>query len=112
MSEQTFKEKLKRKWGIENESQYWRIMLMFSLAGSSCVMVRKPVFQALNITSETNALLWWTAWALVIFPSYQVLLLFWGKILGVFPFAWWFEKKMLRRLGLYHKPEDGPPKLS
>ncbi|MFA5508762.1 MAG: DUF6787 family protein [Vulcanimicrobiota bacterium] len=110
---ETFHQKLKRKWGIETEGQYWRIMLMFSLAGSSCVFVRKPVFAMLGITSQTNPFLWWLAWLMVIFPSYQVLLLFWGKICGVFPFAWWFEKKMLRRLKLYSGPADeGPPKLS
>jgi uncharacterized protein DUF6787 len=113
MSEESFKLKLKRKWGIETESQYWRIMLMFTMAGSSCVFVRKPIFLALGITNDTNWAVWWLAWAAVIFPSYQVLLLFWGKIFGVFPFAWWFEKKMLRRLKLYNgPPDDGPPKLS
>lgn len=108
----SFKERLKTKWGIETESQYWRIMLVFSLAGSSCVFVRKPVFAQLGITDETNTLLWWSAWFFVIFPSYQVLLLFWGFIFRVFPFTLWFVQKMLRRLGLYSKPDEGPPKLS
>ena len=107
----TYKERLKTKWGIETEEQFWRIMIMFSLAGSCCVFVRKPVFQALNITDDTNAAIWWLAWLIVIFPSYQILLLFWGKVMGVFPFAWWFEKKMLRRMKLYKGPEEGPPQL-
>lgn len=109
----TYKQRLKKKWGIETESQFWRIMLMFSLAGSSCIFVRKPVFFALGIGPETPGYLWWLAWLMVIFPSYQVLLLLWGKVLGVFPFAWWFEKKMLRRFKLHNSPADEPPpKLS
>lgn len=105
------KERLKKKWGIRTENQFWRIMIMFSLAGSSCVLVRKPVFAQLGITADTNFALKTLAWLAVIFPSYQVLLLVWGFILGVFPFAWWFEKKMLRRLKLYRGPEEGPPQL-
>lgn len=107
----TFKERLKSKWGIETESQYWRIMLVFSLAGSSCIFVRKPVFAYLGITSDTNGFLWFAAWLMVILPSYQVLLLFWGAIFGVFPFTLWFVQKILRRFGLYRKPDEGPPKL-
>ena len=108
----TFKQRLSKKWGIETESQFWRIMLVFSLAGSSCIWVRKPVFAALEITSDTNALIWWSAWFCVIFPSYQVLLLFWGAVFRVFPFTLWFVQKMLRRFRLYNKPDEGPPKLS
>ena len=83
MSEENFKQRLKQKWGIETEGQYWRIMLMFTMAGSSCVFVRKPIFAAIGITNETDALVWWIAWAMVIFPSYQILLLFWGKVFGL-----------------------------
>lgn len=108
----TFKERLKTKWGIETESQYWRIMIVFSLAGSSCVFVRKPVFVYLGITGDTHPLLWWAAWFFVIFPSYQVLLLFWGAVFRVFPFSLWFVQKMMRRLGMYNKPDEGPPKLN
>lgn len=108
----SFNIRLKEKWGIETESQYWRIMLLFTLTGTSCMFVREPVFDLLGITDQSDPLLWWTAWFIVIFPSYQVLLLVWSKILGVFPFALWFVQKMLRAMGLYRKPENGPPKLS
>lgn len=108
----TFKERLKAKWGIETESQYWRIMIVFSLAGSSCVFVRKPVFELMGITSDTNTAIWWLAWFFVIFPSYQVLLMAWGAVFRVFPFTLWFVQKMLRRMKLYNKPDLGPPKLS
>jgi hypothetical protein len=108
----SLKKRLKTKWGIETESQYWRIMLVFSLAGSSCIFVRKPVFAALGITSDTNGFLWWLAWFCVIFPSYQLLLMFWGKVFGVFPFTLWFVQKMARRFGVYKGPDLGPPSLS
>ncbi|MCA9777640.1 MAG: diacylglyceryl transferase [Candidatus Eremiobacteraeota bacterium] len=112
MSQETFNQRLRRKWGIETEGQYWRIMMMFALAGSSCVFIRKPIFAALGISASPDGPVWWLMWFVVIFPCYQILLLFWGKVFGVFPFAWWFEKKMLRSMKLYYGPEDdGPPKL-
>ena len=107
--ESNWRARLKKKWGINSEMQFWVIMLMFSLAGSSCVFVRKPIFEMLNITSDTNPIVWFCAWLMVIFPAYQVLLMFWGTVLGQFQFAWWFEKKMLRRMGLYRGPETPPP---
>jgi hypothetical protein len=36
----------------------------------------------------------------LIFPIYQVLLVFFGFIFGQFKFFWNFEKKMLSRMGL------------
>ena len=108
----SLKQRWKEKWGIETESQFWRIMVVFSLAGYSCLYVRRPIFAALEITAETPGYVWWLAWFSVIFPSYCMLLMFWGKILGVFPFSKWFVQKMLRRFKLYNKPDQGPPKLS
>ncbi|MGA0828911.1 MAG: DUF6787 family protein, partial [Flavobacteriaceae bacterium] len=36
----------------------------------------------------------------LIFPLYQLLLVFFGALFGQFRFFWNFEKKMLRRLGV------------
>jgi hypothetical protein len=94
------KEKLKRKWGIQTEFQFWVIMLIFTLAGSTTVWIKRPVFQLLGVTAETNLALKFVLWLMVIFPSYQILLMFWGTLLGQFRFVWWFEKKMLRRMRL------------
>lgn len=107
------KDKLKRKWGIQTEFQFWTIMLIFTLAGSSTVWVKRPVFEMLGVTGETHPALKFFLWLLVIFPSYQVLLMFWGTILGQFRFVWWFEKKMLRRLRLMKgDPAEPPPGAS
>lgn len=104
------KAKLKKKWGIRSEFQFWVIMLVFSLAGSSTVYVREPVFDWVGVTADTNFVLKFLLWLAVIFPAYQILFMIWGTLLGQFQFAWWFEKKMLRRMGLYRKgPKDEPP---
>ncbi len=94
------KERLKVKWGIETEFQFWIIMIVFSIAGTNTVMVRRPIFDWLGVTNDTNGFLWFLLWLAVIFPAYQVLLLFWGTVFGQFRFFWAFEQKMWRRMGL------------
>jgi hypothetical protein len=104
------KEKLKKKWGIKTELQFWTIMVIFSLAGSSTVWIRKPVFALMGVGPDTNMLLKFGLWLAVIFPAYQLMLMLWGTVLGQFHFVWWFEKKMLRRMGLYKgDPAEPPP---
>lgn len=103
------KAKLMKKWGIRTNFQFWIIMIVFSLAGSSTVKIRKPVFEWLNINDSTPFLLTFLAWLVVFFPAYQLLLMFWGTLLGQFQFVWWFEKKMLRRMRLMSGPDEPPP---
>lgn len=95
------KERLKEKWGIKTEAQFWIIMLVFTLAGSSVVWVRKPVFVWLGVNAETPFGVKFLLWLAIIFPTYQVMLMLWGTLLGQFRFVWWFEKKMLRRFGFF-----------
>jgi hypothetical protein len=104
------KERLKKKWGIKTELQFWTIMVIFSLAGSSTVWIRKPVFVLLGVGADTNFLLKFLLWLAVIFPAYQIMLMAWGTLLGQFQFVWWFEKKMLRRMGFFKgEAVTGPP---
>ncbi|MEM7187721.1 MAG: DUF6787 family protein, partial [Bacteroidota bacterium] len=55
---------------------------------------------ALGITREIGGFWYWTIRLLIIFPIYQVLLVFFGWLYGEFTFFWGFEKKMLRGMGL------------
>ncbi len=103
------KAKLMEKWGIRSELRFWVIMVVFPMAGSSTVWIRKPVFAALGVGPETNFLLKFLLWLAVIFPSYQLMLMFWGTLLGEFRFVWWFEKKMLRRMRLIKGEAEAPP---
>lgn len=95
------KQRIKEKWGITSEFQFWVIMLVFSLAGSSTVWIRKPIFALLGVGPDTAFLWKFLLWLAIIFPAYQITLMFWGTLLGQFRFVWWFEKKMLRRFGFF-----------
>ncbi len=111
-------ERLKKKWGVTSNLQFWTIIFVFSAAGSSTVWVRRPVFKWLGVTAATPLWVKICLWLAVFFPSYQVLLVTWGtlmRFLGlgfkqlhkhsagddlvkVSEFFWEFEKKTLRRL--------------
>lgn len=91
-------ERLKDRWELTSNLQLVLVLLVFSLAGSSIVFVRKPLFEALGVTAETSLWIWIALYIAVFIPCYQILFLFWGFVLGQWKFAWKFEKKMLRRM--------------
>jgi len=93
-------EKLKNKWQIESNTQFWVIILVFALTGSATVFVRKPVFALLGIDAQTPFWLKTIVYLLTVLPAYQLLLILIGSIFGQFQFFWEFEKKMLRRMRL------------
>lgn len=99
--------KLKTRWKVESNLQLFLILVAFSLAGSLVLYVRKFVFNLMGITSDTPFLLRFLLWILVVFPSYQVILLIVGSLLGQFKFFWNFEKKTLRRMKIL-PPEKAP----
>lgn len=91
-------EKLKERWGVES---YWQVMLIlfiFSISGMSSLYVRKFVFDLIGITSDTAFWIKAAAWLLTVFPSYQILFLLYGFLLGQFNFVWKFEKQNLGRI--------------
>jgi hypothetical protein len=91
-------EKLKTKWGIENNWQIVVIIMVFSLAGSSVVFLRKAYFNLLGFDANTSFWLKTIAYLLFIFPAYQVTLLAFGTLLGQFRFFWAKEKAMFKAL--------------
>ncbi len=89
---------LMKRWEVSSYWQFSVIFLVFGLTGSSAVYVKKPIYTFLEIPSELD---WWYSiplWLVVTFPVYQLLLLFYGTLLGQFRFFWEFEKKMWKRM--------------
>ena len=92
--------KFKEKWGINSNFQLLIILFVFSITGSLALWAAKPILSLLSI--ERNLLspwIFWPARILIIFPTYQILLIIIGTLFGQFNFFWQFEKKMLARLG-------------
>ncbi len=94
-------EKLKQRWGIDSNFQILVIFVVFAVTGSTAVKLVAPITGFIGLDRETtNAWLYWIIRILLIFPTYQILLVAFGWLFGQFKFFWNFEKKMLRRLGL------------
>lgn len=98
--------RLKEKWGIESNAQFWIIMLVFAITGSTIVFIRRPIFNLLGVTEATSMWIKVPLYILVVLPSYQIMLLVVGTIFGQFKFFWEFEKKMFKRFKKKKKSDD------
>jgi hypothetical protein len=90
---------LQARWGVDNIVQVGLILLVFSLAGMSVVLLRKSFFSWLGFDDATAGWLKTLVYLIFIFPSYQLLLLIYGALLGQFRFFWEKEKKLARWIG-------------
>lgn len=92
--------KLKERWELKSNWQLCVVFLVFAITGSSSAKLAGPVTDFFEITKEMGWYIYWPFRILIIFPVYQVLLVFFGWVFGEFEFFWGFEKKMLRSMGL------------
>lgn len=100
-------DKLKKRWGIQSNTQVLLIIIVFAITGSSSAYLTSPILETLELTrAHFDENFWfgglghYTTRILLIFIVYQFLLIFIGWIFGQFNFFWNFEKKMLCRFGL------------
>ena len=91
-------EKLKRKWNIQSNWDFWMIMLTFSLAGMSILSIRKVIFPLLGIKAATPLWVKVLVYIPLFPPIYQLGLLFFGFFLGQFGFFWEKEKRLAKFL--------------
>jgi hypothetical protein len=91
---------LKQRWGLTSNFQLIIVFIVFAITGSASAWLSKPFCNWIGITKETLGFWFLPIRIIVIFPIYQILLVFNGFIFGQFKFFWAFEKKMLFRLGL------------
>ena len=92
---------LKQRWNITSNWQLLVIFVVFAVTGSSAAYLSKPILDWVGISKETISLwIYYPLYIVLIFPVYQLLLVFFGFVFGQFTFFWAFEKKMLRSLKL------------
>lgn len=97
-------EKLKARWGIESNWQIIVILIVFAITGSTASYIGKPILNHFNITSATlGGFGYWAIRIIILFIMYQFLLVTFGWLFGQYKFFWGFEKKMLRRFGLFRE---------
>lgn len=96
-NQKSFLQSLQQRWGLTNITQVLVILLVFACTGFSVMYLKKPVFNWLEITSETTWLKKILGYIITL-SAYQVILLGYGTLFGQFRFFWNFEKKMFGRI--------------
>ncbi|MEM9076389.1 MAG: DUF6787 family protein [Bacteroidota bacterium] len=93
--------KLASKWPVSERWEMIAIFIVFAITGSVSGKLAGPFTEFIGIKQgQVSDWLFWTARIVLIFPIYQILLIFFGWLFGQFSFFWDFEKKMLKRMGL------------
>ena len=91
--------KLKEKWGITSNFQLFIICVVFAITGSFSAFITEPVILFLfGDLDGVSPFLSWPLRIFIIFPIYQVLLLFFGFIFFQYKFFYQFEKKFLNEI--------------
>ena len=71
---------------------------MFGISGSVSVIISKPILELVKIKELVDSYFLYTLIRiLIIFPVYQIVLLFVGTLFGQYKYFIAFEKKMLMR---------------
>ncbi len=93
--------KLENKWKVAYKWEMIAIFIVFAITGSLSGKLAGPLVHWIGLDSENvHSAVYWTLRILLIFPIYQILLVFIGWLFGQHQFFWNFEKKMLKRMGL------------
>ncbi len=90
-------QKLKKRWNLQSTGQVLIVLLVFALTGTTVLLIKRPLFGYWFPEGEKP--LWASiAYYILILPVYNLLLLFYGLLLGQFRFFWDFEKKFFKRI--------------
>ena len=94
-------EKIKNLFKVKNNTQLIIVFIVFAITGSLSVICSDLVLSYFDINStRLGNYFYFILRIIIIFPIYQVLLIFVGTAFGEFKYFWEFEKKFLRRIGI------------
>lgn len=97
-------DRIKKKWSIESTKQFVIVMVVFALTGTTVLVIKRPIVAFFSEDGEQN--LWFSIlYYILILPTYNVILLGYGFLLGQFDFFWNYEKKMVGRFKRKKKAE-------
>jgi hypothetical protein len=88
--------RLEAKWGVTG-GQVFLILLVFALTGTSIVFLKRPLVAWIDPQPE-NRWVFNLLYYILIFPIYNLVLLIYGWIFGMFNFFWEKEKKLWKRI--------------
>jgi len=88
--------RLQARWKVKSGLQVILILIVFACTGFTVLFIKRPLFEMWFPDDEKPiwaSILYW----ILIFPIYNVFLLFYGFVFGQFRFFWDFEKKVFER---------------
>tara|TARA_B100000579_G_C22841014_1_gene861493 strand:- start:399 stop:707 length:309 start_codon:yes stop_codon:yes gene_type:complete len=95
-----FFQKLKVKWGVTSNFQFFIINLVFAISGFASLFISRPLLSFFGVNKDLFSwYIYYPLRILIIFIAYQFTLLIIAFLFGQFSFFWKQEKKILRRLG-------------
>ena len=93
-----FFDKLKIRWEIKSNFQFFKIMLVFALTGSLTLVIADLLMPLIIGSLEIGSVFKIFIRLILIFPVYQLLILIIAFCFGQFNFFWKYEKKMLMKI--------------
>ena len=75
-------EKLKNKWEIESNFQVIIILIVFAATGSAAAKISGPITAYFEL-DDVHVLLYWPIRLLIVFPAYQLMLVWFGLLTSV-----------------------------
>ncbi|MGF1669042.1 MAG: DUF6787 family protein [Balneolaceae bacterium] len=90
--------KLMNRWEVETAWQVFIILVIFSITGLSALYVKHLAFGWIGIVESTPFWIRAFCWVAIVLPSYQILFLLFGFLMGQFEFVWRFEKNSLQKI--------------
>ena len=90
-------DQLQARWKVKSGLQVLLILIVFACTGFTVLFIKRPLFELWFPTGDKP--LWASIlYSILIFPVYNVFLLFYGFVFGQFRFFWEFEKRFFERM--------------
>lgn len=86
-------ERLRKKWKV-NGTQFFLIMCVFAITGTTTAYVTRQITRWLEL--ESDSVWYWVLKVFVLVFGYQILIIIISIPFGQFKFFWNYEKKILR----------------
>ena len=100
--------KLKSKWDIQSTWQFVIIMIVFACTGFTVLFIKKPIVAYFSPDGEQSTI-FSVLYYILILPTYNAILLFYGFVFGQFSFFWAYEKRMINRFRFRKKADVKVP---
>ena len=82
----------------KNFFQLFIVFIVFGISGSLSVVISGPLLDLIGLNNFENSITKLIIRLLIIFPLYQLILIFIGTVFGQFKYFWEFEKRFWNRL--------------